>query len=67
MYELRKLTQESAVKEVIFTDMNLTTMQNIVAKIVEKYNLRNNKKFFDIYEIEELETGLMNEEILLVI
>ena len=47
----------------MFTNMNFQALEETLAEIVEKDNL-SEKEFFELYEIEELETGLMNNEAL---
>lgn len=63
MYEIRKWVNKPILKEVICSNINFQALEETIAEIVEKGNL-SEKEFFDLYEIEELETGLMNNEAL---
>ncbi len=63
MYEIRKWVNKPILKEVICSNINFQALEETIAEIVEKGNLTE-KEFFDLYEIEELETGLMNNEAL---
>ena len=63
MYEIRKWIIKPVLKEVVHTNINFQALEEIISEIVEENNL-NEKEFFDSYEIEELETGLMNNEVL---
>lgn len=63
MYEIRKWVNKPILKEVVCTNMNHQALEETLAEIIEKDNL-NEKEFFESYEIEELETGLMNNEAL---
>lgn len=65
MYELRKWVNKPVLKEVVGSPMNFQALEETVAEISEKENLSNEKEFFELYEIEDIETGLMNEEVLL--
>ena len=65
MYELRKWVNKPVLKEVVGSPMNFQALEERVAEISEKENLSNEKEFFELYEIEDIETGLMNEEVLL--
>lgn len=67
MYELRKWVNKPVLKEVVGSPMNFQALEETVAEISEKENLSNEKEFFGLYEIEDIETGLMNEEVLLEI
>ena len=67
MYELRKWVNKPVLKEVVGSPMNFQALEETVAEISEKENLSNEKEFFELYEIEDIETGLMNEEVLLEI
>ena len=67
MYELRKWVNKPVLKEVVGSPMNFQALEERVAEISEKENLSNEKEFFELYEIEDIETGLMNEEVLLEI
>lgn len=63
MYEIRKWINKPILKEVVCTNINFQALEETLAEIVEKGNLTE-KEFFELYEIEELETGLMNNEAL---
>lgn len=65
MYELRKWVNKPVLKEVVGSPMNFQALEETVAEISEKENLSNEEEFFELYEIEDIETGLMNEEVLL--
>lgn len=67
MYELRKWVNKPVLKEVVGSPMNFQALEETVAEISEKENLSNEEEFFELYEIEDIETGLMNEEVLLEI
>lgn len=67
MYELRKWVNKPVLKEVIYSNMNFQALEETIAEITEKENISNEKEFFDLYEIEDLETGLMNNEVLIEI
>lgn len=63
MYEIRKWINKPILKEVLYTNINFQALEETLAEIVEKDNL-SEEEFFEQYEIEELETGLMNNEAL---
>lgn len=63
MYEIRKWINKPILKEVICTNINFQALEETLIEIVEKDNL-SEKEFFELYEVEELETGLMNNEAL---
>ena len=63
MYEIRKWVNKPILKEVVCTNINFQALEETLAELLEKDNL-NEKEFFELYEIEELETGLMNNEVL---
>ena len=63
MYEIRKWINKPILKEVICTNINFQALEETLAELVEKDNL-SEKEFFELYEVEELETGLMNNEAL---
>ena len=65
MYELRKWVNKPVLKEVVYSNMNFQALEETIAEISEKENLSNEEEFFELYEIEDIETGLMNEEVLL--
>ncbi|MBE6496606.1 MAG: hypothetical protein E7Z78_09210 [Methanobrevibacter thaueri] len=67
MYELRKWVNKPVLKEVLYSNMNFQALEETIADITEKENISNEKEFFDLYEIEDLETGLMNNEVLIEI
>ena len=64
MYELRKWVNKPVLKEVVGSPMNFQALEETVAEISEKENLSNEKEFFELYEIEDIETGLMNEDVM---
>lgn len=64
MYELRKWIKKPVLKKVIYTDMNDQALEETMAEISETENITNEEEFFELYEIEDLETGLMNEDVL---
>ena len=63
MYEIRKWVNKPILKEVVCTNINFQALEETLAELLEKDNL-SEKEFFELYEIEELETGLMNNEAL---
>ncbi len=67
MYELRKWVIKPVLKEVISAPMNSQALEETIAEIVETNNIKSEEEFFDLYEIEDIETGLMNEQVLLEI
>ena len=58
MYEIRKWVNKPILKEVVCTNINLQVVEEFIAEL----NL-SESEFFENYEVEELETGLMNNEI----
>ena len=65
MYELRKWVNKPVLKEVVYSNMNFQALEETIAEIVEKHNIKSEEEFFDLYEIEDIETGLMNGEVLI--
>lgn len=65
MYELRKWVNKPVLKEVIESNINFQALEESIAEITETENISNDKEFFELYEVEELETGLMNNEVLI--
>ena len=63
MYEIRKWIIKPVLKEVVHSNINFQALEEIIAEIIEDTGL-NEKEFFDLYEVEEMETGLMNNEVL---
>jgi len=63
MYEIRKWIIKPVLKEVVHSNINFQALEEIIAEIIEDTGL-NEKEFFDLYEVEEIETGLMNNEVL---
>ena len=63
MYELRKWIEKPLLKEVIYSPMSFERLSEIIVEICEKENISNAMEFFKSYEIEELETGLKNNEV----
>lgn len=64
MYELRKWIKKPTHKEVIYTNINDQALEETMAELVETYNIKDEKEFFEQYEIEDLETGQKNEDVL---
>ena len=64
MYELRKWINKPKLKEIMYTNINDQALEETIAELVEINNIRDEKEFFELYEIEDLETGLKNEEVL---
>ena len=67
MYELRKWVNKPVLKEVVYSNMNFQALEEIIADITEKENISTEEEFFELYELEDIETGLMNEEVLIQI
>lgn len=67
MYELRKWVNKPVLKEVVYSNMNFQALEETIADITEKENISTEEEFFELYELEDIETGLMNEEVLLQI
>ena len=67
MYELRKWVNKPVLKEVVYSNMNFQALEETIAEIVEKNNISSEEEFFDLYELEDIETGLMNSEVLIQI
>lgn len=63
MYEIRKWIIKPVLKEVVHSNINFQALEEIIAEIIEDTGL-NEEEFFDLYEVEEIETGLMNNEVL---
>ena len=64
MYELRKWINKPLLKEIIYPSMSFEELNETVVELCEKGNISSRQEFFDLYEIEELETGLKNNEVL---
>ncbi len=64
MYELRKWINKPTHKEVMYTNINDQALEETMAELVEIHNIKDEKDFFELYEIEDLETGLKNEDVL---
>ncbi|WP_458454878.1 hypothetical protein [Methanobrevibacter sp.] len=47
--------------------MNFERLSEAIVEVCVKENISNEKEFFDLYEIEELETGLKNNEVNIII
>ena len=60
MYELRKWIKKPELKEVMYTNINDQALEETMAELVETYNIRNEKEFFELYEIEDLELSLIH-------
>ncbi len=67
MYELRKWVNKPVLKEVVYSNMNFQALEETIADITEKENISTEEEFFELYELEDIETGLMNEEVLIQI
>ena len=67
MYELRKWVNKPVLKEVVYSNMNFQALEETIADITEKENICTEEEFFELYELEDIETGLMNEEVLIQI
>ncbi len=67
MYELRKWVNKPVLKEVVYSNMNFQALEETIAEITEKENISTEEEFFELYELEDVETGLMNSEVLLQI
>ena len=67
MYELRKWVNKPVLKEVVYSNMNFQALEETIAEISERENISSEEEFFDLYELEDIETGLMNSEVLLQI
>ena len=63
MYELRKWISKPLLKETIYSPMSFERLSEAIVEVCEQDNIRNEKDFFEMYEIEELETGLKNKEV----
>lgn len=63
MYELRKWISKPLLKEAIYSPMSFERLSEVIVEVCEQDNISNEKDFFEMYEIEELETGLKNKEI----
>ncbi len=67
MYEIRKWIIKPVLKEVIESNINVQALEESVAEISEENGFSTESEFFELYEIEDLETGLMNEEVLIAL
>ena len=65
MYEIRKWIFKPVLKEVLETNINSQALEESVAEISEENGFSTEDEFFEEYEIEELETGLMNGDVLI--
>ncbi|MBR0369748.1 MAG: hypothetical protein IJH63_03350 [Methanobrevibacter sp.] len=65
MYEIRKWIIKPVLKEVIESDINFQALEESVAEIAEANDFSTEDEFFEDYEIEELETGLLNGDVLI--
>ncbi|WP_406535789.1 hypothetical protein [Methanobrevibacter sp.] len=63
MYELRKWISKPLLKETIYSPMSFERLSEVIVEVCEQDNISNEKDFFEMYEIEELETGLKNKEV----
>ena len=62
MYEIRKWINKPILKEVVCSNINFQAVEEFFAES----NL-SKQDFFDLYEIEEIETGLTNNEVICII
>lgn len=67
MYELRKWIEKPLLYDLIYPPMNFERLSEAIVEVCVKENISNEKEFFDLYEIEELETGLKNNEVNIII
>ena len=63
MYEIRKWISKPLLKETIYSPMSFERLSEVIVEVCEQDNISNEKDFFEMYEIEELETGLKNKEV----
>ena len=63
MYELRKWISKPLLKEAVYSPMSFERLSEVITELCEQDNISNEKDFFEMYEIEELETGLKNKEV----
>ena len=63
MYELRKWISKPLLKEAVYSPMSFERLSEVIIELCEQDNISNEKDFFEMYEIEELETGLKNKEV----
>lgn len=63
MYELRKWISKPLLKETLYSPMSFERLSEVIVEICEEDNISSEKEFFEMYEIEELETGLKNKEV----
>ena len=63
MYELRKWISKPLLKEPVCSPMSFERLSEVISEVCEEDNISNEKDFFEMYEIEELETGLKNKEV----
>ena len=59
MYEIRKWINKPILKEVVYSNINFQTLEEFLAEVY-----LSEDELFKLYEIEEIETGLMNKEVL---
>ncbi len=67
MYELRKWIEKPLLYDLTYPPMNFERLSEAIVEVCVKENISNEKEFFDLYEIEELETGLKNNEVNIII
>lgn len=65
MYEIRKWVIRPVLKEVIESNINAQALEETLGDILENNENITESNFFDFYEIEDLETGLMNDDVLI--
>ena len=63
MYEIRKWIIKPVANEVLYSNISFEALEKIIVELTDDKGI-SEKQFFDMYEIEEIETGLKNNEIL---
>ena len=64
MYEIRKWVLKPVLKEVLETNINCQALEETIGEIIEKTGISTEDEFFELYEVEDLETGLVNGDVL---
>lgn len=67
MYEIRKWVIKPVLKEVLETNINSQALEETIGEIIEKTGISTEDEFFELYEVEDLETGLVNGDVLATI
>ena len=52
MYELRKWIKKPTHKEVIYTNINDQALEETMAELVETYNIKDEKEFFESMKLK---------------